>query len=756
MSLEIIKSIVQEKFAVSEKVTAILPQAKVLYPEWEKKERFLAIVENGEEKAVFCLFSSCFPPKTFSDLSIEIILPIDKHFKCEIDNKPNDSDAVLYLNLLSRNNKLQFEIRMIHSNNFVDELFHAMETSNKSNTSQEFSWLQKYNVNKKDEDDQLYSSSIILARQNVTINGRAPERESKIKIEMLMKESQYIYTKTFSIFTATWNTGREDEWSDAVLAGVDNRDTYVKVGQVRLVAAHVEEYERRNQDYRDICSRTQFSRPYQPPRGIKDHDQIYWLGDLNYRITERDPATVKKLLDENNIASVLEWDQLKRQHTLKQVFAGYSEGIITFKPTYKYDPGTDNWDSSEKNRAPAWCDRIFWKGENITQLAYRSHPSLNISDHKPVSATFHSEIKIIDQEKYRKVYEDVIKKLDKIENELIPQVMVDQTEIDFGTVKYLELQIRTMTIANTGQVRVDFEFINKLDETSFCKEWLIVEPYKKSINPGEKCDIQLKMLVNKNSAPKMNSGSDQLYDILVLHVYRGKDIFITVTGNYEKSCFGTSIEVLVNLNVPIKEVSFVKLIELESKRDQCVSNSSTYAIPKEIWHLVDHIYLHGLKEPSLFDQPGLHSEVLLIRDWLDSGSIDPIPGSIHSVAEALLLLLASTADPIIPYNLQLVCLSASSNYLQCKQIVMQLPEFRRNVFLYLCQFLQEALQYSSENGLDAKSLSALFGSIFLRDIPNQTQMETMTRISKQTIDKKKAHFVYHFLVNDHSDLIFSK
>lgn len=47
---------------------------------------------------------------------------------------------------------------------------------------------------------------------------------------------------------------------------------------------------------------------------------------------------------------------------------------------------------------------------------------------------------------------------------------------------------------------------------------------------GQKCDITLEVLVDKRSAYKMNSGQDKLYDILVLHLDGGKDIFITVTG----------------------------------------------------------------------------------------------------------------------------------------------------------------------------------------------------------------------------------
>ena len=59
---------------------------------------------------------------------------------------------------------------------------------------------------------------------------------------------------------------------------------------------------------------------------------------------------------------------------------------------------------------------------------------------------------MIDVVKYRKVHEEVMKKLDKLENEFLPQVTVDNTEIIFDLVRYLEPQSQELIIANTGQV----------------------------------------------------------------------------------------------------------------------------------------------------------------------------------------------------------------------------------------------------------------------------------------------------------------
>ena len=158
--------------------------------------------------------------------------------------------------------------------------------------------------------------------------------------------------------------------------------------------------------------------------------------------------------------------------------------------------GTDIWDSSEKHRSPAWCDRILWKGSEISQLSYISQCAYKLSDHKPILSNFRTTVKMVNNEKYRKVYEEALKRMDKLENEFLPQVTVDipgaatlshsnRNEIHFGQIKFMEPVKKSFTIANTGQVPVKLEFIKKLNDTYVCKEWLRIEPQFSFIRPGK-------------------------------------------------------------------------------------------------------------------------------------------------------------------------------------------------------------------------------------------------------------------------------
>lgn len=77
-------------------------------------------------------------------------------------------------------------------------------------------------------------------------------------------------------------------------------------------------------------------------------------------------------------------------------------------------------------------------------------------------------------------------------------------------------------------------------------------------------DIELEIFVNRSTAPDLNFGKQQIEDILVLHLERGKDYFISVTGNYLPSCYGTPISLLCQLREPIQDMPQMTLRELVS------------------------------------------------------------------------------------------------------------------------------------------------------------------------------------------------
>ncbi|XP_029084548.1 type II inositol 1,4,5-trisphosphate 5-phosphatase isoform X1 [Monodon monoceros] len=511
------------------------------------------------------------------------------------------------------------------------------------------------------------------------------------------------------------------------------------------LAAHTEEYERRNQDYKDICSRMQFCQvdPSLPPLTISKHDVILWLGDLNYRIEELDVEKVKKLIEEKAFQTLYANDQLRAQVAAKAVFEGFNEGELTFQPTYKYDTGSDDWDTSDKCRAPAWCDRVLWKGKNITQLSYQSHMALKTSDHKPVSSVFDIGVRVVNEELYRKTLEEIVRSLDKMENDSIPSVSLSKREFCFQNVKYMQLQIESFTIRN-GQVPCQFEFINKPDEESYCKQWLSANPSRGFLLPDSAIEIELELFVNKTTATKLNSGEDKIEDILVLHLDRGKDYFLSVSGNYLPSCFGSPIHTLCYMKEPILDLPLESIRELTLMQLQTEDDGSQLErpmdIPKELLMMVDYLYRNAIQQEDLFQQPGLRLEFEHIRDCLDTGMIDTLSASNHSIAEALLLFLESLPEPVICYSVYHNCLECSGNLTASKQVIATLPACHRNVFIYLMAFLQELLKNSAKNHLDGNILASIFGSLLLRNPAGHQKLEVAEK-------KKAQEFIHQFLCN---------
>lgn len=72
---------------------------------------------------------------------------------------------------------------------------------------------------------------------------------------------------------------------------------------------------------------------------------------------------MKQAVRAQNFAHLVAHDQLTQQRQQDGCFPGFSEGPLNFAPTYKYDTFSDDYDTSEKCRAPAWTDRILWRAD---------------------------------------------------------------------------------------------------------------------------------------------------------------------------------------------------------------------------------------------------------------------------------------------------------------------------------------------------------------------------------------------------------
>lgn len=415
---------------------------------------------------------------------------------------------------------------------------------------------------------------------------------------------------------------------------------------------------------------------------IEDHDIVFWYGDLNYRIDmERDE--VLGWIELGKLEELYMRDQLFVQQKLGNAFAGYTELRPEFKPTYKLDVATGQYEQmGEKCRVPAWCDRILFRDSDrsrIDPLTYSRHELVG-SDHFPISGAFQIQVdrKLVDQ--FQAVHADIVKQLDRADNACVPQAEISQREVLlFEDVRYRTTHRKEVTLSNPGQVYTHFRIILPQQVGG----WLTVYPTYGLIMPLEKMQIILTCQLHDETAQALAYAKMEVLETLVvLQVDHGNSLFLTVKANTLATAYGRSITSLIKHRQPMRE-SVRAALHAASEGDV-----EPLAIPKEAWRLVSALHSRAWGAARLFQESGDQGETETVRECLDTG--DPFPPSLsaHAFAEALIQLLRSFPIPVVPPHIRDECLESPSEPLRA---LSKLPPEHLTLLVYLVAFLRHLL-----------------------------------------------------------------
>lgn len=190
------------------------------------------------------------------------------------------------------------------------------------------------------------------------------------------------------------------------------------------------------------------------------HDYKFFFGDMNFRI-DLPNDEVRRLVNLHDIEPLLAQDQLLKCKDKNMIFMRYFEAPIQFLPTYRYDMNCDLYDSSKKNRIPAYTDRVLMSRDQQfkSQLLHDVHKGNDeaaampiyynkrnsyLSDHRPVLAVYKLPILKINHQNKQKLRKQILQTLlgnGRISREVVREKSKQMVSQDFNQIiqdNYLE------------------------------------------------------------------------------------------------------------------------------------------------------------------------------------------------------------------------------------------------------------------------------------------------------------------------------
>jgi phosphatidylinositol-bisphosphatase len=343
---------------------------------------------------------------------------------------------------------------------------------------------------------------------------------------------------------------------------------------------------------------------------------------------------------------------------------------------------------------------------------------IRCSDHKPVVGIFDGVARVVVDEKRSVSYDKVTRALSKYGTDHAPEVEFDRNKIQFPLVFYRESVGKEFTLSNIGQAPAAWRVLRR-PEGTFCNSWFSIEPLFGMLIPGESVRIRIKCFVGATSSRKLLNCSRRLDDLIVIRVEKDKDYFISLLGELTPTCFGNDLISLVSIPYPLRGCTKEEKDKIESKIG---NNSPPLYIPKELWHLIDHLWKYNLLGTyGLLLVPGDADEMRVVRQCIDAELEIPIDRcTAHSIAAVLVEFLDALSTPVVPpeYFPKGIDFDNVTAEIQgwSSRFFRQLPSVNHNVLAYVIAFGRELLSKENApyNRLTSSNLSPVLARILFR------------------------------------------
>ncbi|KAF9484055.1 DNase I-like protein [Pholiota conissans] len=461
------------------------------------------------------------------------------------------------------------------------------------------------------------------------------------------------------------------------------------------------------------------------PLSIYETDSLFWMLDLNYRVDVPDTSLRKMLRDEEwpndtKIEALTRFDQLRKSIRDKKAFHGFKEMPIKHLPTYRFSPGLAmDAMGYDLKRKPAWTDRVLYMHDplcRVEQLSYTSHPQITMSDHRPVSADFEVDMDIYDTAALNANARKLLNDMHELELENTSGregLKIQDTYVDFEKISYGTSAERKLSVRNTSKSPCAFRFVPVQIDSPIHPEWLSVHPLTGILLPDEVITITLSVQIDKDIAAILNTRPKDLSATLILHTMMAKDHFISVSGEYQYTCFANKLARLTRLRGAIRAMQ---------SPDDLLPETNAINAPREIMRLVNWMMAHNEHVDGMFLSPANDSQVHIIRECLDTGEAFPFkeqtpdPQIPIAFAATLIAFLNSLTESIIPATLHQRCLDMT-NRDEAFELLDELSPAAVNVWISITAFLHFICQRSKEKDL-AERIATVLAPVLLRDDSN--------------------------------------